>query len=427
MADEEPSDDEEEQEQDEEDEQQSEEEGQVEDDLRGQGEQSNTNPSKEETGMEELQKVISTKKKHMADLQKTLSEEQLLKIRVSKLRGDLLQSRSTTAMHRYAMNALQSADAEKQEMKRLKGLQESTKGQKKKGLGKVTAATESDLRKLSMLVQAQHTKDRVVVDPELRTWYGLFKKFDINRDGCITFEEFQRMLRSILYITADKVSDKALASAWKTLDDDKDGLVDAGAFGRFYRKANIEQQASEFAARRKLVNEQDKQGLGRIPQMKVGIVGVRARSLHRLSRAKLEADAVTPMQEARIEARKLVERWERQEKKLKEELKKIVKEEKKLEAELSSRGALKSKYGGGGSTSSLAASISASRAMIAQADLSGGAKEEEEEGAEEGAEGEEGQEAVNATATNDDGQGEDDEDDADADDFEEDEEDGEEP
>merc|ERR1712048_1097286 len=61
-------------------------------------------------------------------------------------------------------------------------------------------------------------------------------------------------------------------------------------------------------------------------------------------RATIEADALTPLEEARIEARKVVQRWSDEEKLLARQLKKVSKEEKKLVRTLSKRGALRSAY-----------------------------------------------------------------------------------
>ena len=170
------------------------------------------------------------------------------------------------------------------------------------------------------------------------------------------------MVRTTIGAPEQKVKRNSLVAAWRALDEDEDGLIDAGAFGRLYRKAEIGQQLGDFAVRRKEV-----ESTGRAPPMFVGIVGIVARDMHFKSRATVESDSATPMQEARIEARKFVKRLGEEEKRLQVELKKIVKVEKTLERTLSSRGALKSAYGGigsMGSTSSLAASLTASRSSL---------------------------------------------------------------
>lgn len=316
-------------------------------------------------GLEELKKAKLRKGKEKSELQKCLDEEKALKTRVNKLRAELLQSRSTTAMHRSAVYHLHMADAEKADMLKLKGLDQLKK--KRIGGKGVKRASETDLHRLSAALKKEHDARAGRLDPAVRNWFGMFKSYDTNNDNHISFAEFERMVRTTIGVNDQKVTRKSLVAAWRALDDDEDGLIDAGAFGRLYRKAEIGQQLGDFAVRRKEVESKARQGFSRAPPMFVGIVGDVAKEMHFKSRATVEKDVATPMQEARIEARKFVKRLGEEEKRLQVELRKIVKEKTTLEKTLSSRGALRSAYGGLGgmsSTSSLAASLTASRSSL---------------------------------------------------------------
>ena len=72
---------------------------------------------------------------------------------------------------------------------------------------------------------------------ENQAWYGLFKKIDDNNDNHISLVEFKKMVRDNM--RAVNVVGQKDRSAWRSLDLDEDGLIDAGCFGRFYRRVEI--------------------------------------------------------------------------------------------------------------------------------------------------------------------------------------------
>lgn len=314
-------------------------------------------------GFDALKKTKAKKQHEEKELRRTLTEEKELRSKVVKLRAELLRSRSVTAMHRSAMSALIASDKEKDMMKSRKGLDHLKKGGAKE-LQKAKPASDAELTKLSAAVKKAHEARFGALHPSLRNWYGLFKKYDDNFDHCITFPELQAMLRDELRMPTAKVSDKALMSAWRALDDKDSGLLDAGAFGRFYRKADVSQSRKDFNA----VAEKYYKGGFVVRPVVSSYTGflARARDQHYKSRAVIEGGALTPLEEARIEARKDVQRWAEESKLLEQELKKVTKEEKKLARTLSKRGALRSAYSG--PPSSLAEARSASRSMVVQDD-----------------------------------------------------------
>ena len=55
--------------------------------------------------------------------------------------------------------------------------------------------------------------------------------------GLITFAELEHAVRSHLKVTRSALSDAQLQGLWIFLDEDRNGSIDAGEFGRFMRKA----------------------------------------------------------------------------------------------------------------------------------------------------------------------------------------------
>jgi Ca2+-binding EF-hand superfamily protein len=257
-------------------------------------------------GLVELKKAKKKKDKEARMYEGTREEEADLKLRVNKLRAELLKSTVKTAMHRSAMYHLHMADAEKEDMKSRKGLDNLRK--QDRIVQKCAIATEDELKKLSTILRKHHERAVGNLDSEVMSWFGLFKRYDDNNDNHISLVELKNMIRLTLRVSPSAVTDRQLHGAWRALDTDQDGLIDAGAFGRFYRRADIIKERKLLADRRKFVDEQVRHGIAAVPPMYVGIVGDVAKDSHWRSRAKLEIRAVTPMQESRIEASKRAER-----------------------------------------------------------------------------------------------------------------------
>ena len=128
-------------------------------------------------GLEELKKAKLIKRKEVSELRRCLEEEKALKVRVNKLRAELLQSRSTTAMHRSAVYHLHMADAEKADMLKLKGLDQLKRKAAASGKG-VKRASETDLHRLSATLRKEHGARAGRLDPAVRKWFGMFKFYE---------------------------------------------------------------------------------------------------------------------------------------------------------------------------------------------------------------------------------------------------------
>lgn len=250
-------------------------------------------------GLEELKKAKKVVGKEWSEWQKTRDEEADLKLRVNKLRDQLLKSTVRTSVHRSAMYHLHMADSEKAQMKSRKGLDHLERSAA--ALHKRTPANDAELQKLATTLRKYHERHG---GTENQTWYGLFKKIDDNNDNHISLVEFKKMVRDHMHVPVNVVSDKKIDSAWRSLDLDEDGLIDAGCFGRFYRRVEIANEREYLTNRRKQGDEHGKRGLVWVPQIAVGMVGNVAKDMHWKSRSQLEKKALTPMQESRIEVRR---------------------------------------------------------------------------------------------------------------------------
>lgn len=66
--------------------------------------------------------------------------------------------------------------------------------------------------------------------------HKLFKHMDIDQSGRIDFAEFSKMTRSVLKLGKDAVSDQKLWGLWRAIDENGNGFICAGEFGRFMRE-----------------------------------------------------------------------------------------------------------------------------------------------------------------------------------------------
>jgi len=69
------------------------------------------------------------------------------------------------------------------------------------------------------------------------SYYGLFKKMDVDESGRVKFEEFESMIREGLKLDEERLTKPAVWGLWKAIDENANGFICAGEFGRFMRKA----------------------------------------------------------------------------------------------------------------------------------------------------------------------------------------------
>ncbi len=75
--------------------------------------------------------------------------------------------------------------------------------------------------------------------PEARTqgaFFLLFKHMDADGSGIVSFRELLSMVRLVLGISPDELSDLVLKKAWRWLDENATGTMCAGEFNRLMRK-----------------------------------------------------------------------------------------------------------------------------------------------------------------------------------------------
>ena len=71
--------------------------------------------------------------------------------------------------------------------------------------------------------------------PHLQDWFKMFGKIDDDGSGRIQFPEIEEMVRKMLALPKEAISDEQLAAVWLALDDDGSGFITAKEFGPFMK------------------------------------------------------------------------------------------------------------------------------------------------------------------------------------------------
>ena len=92
-------------------------------------------------------------------------------------------------------------------------------------------ASADEIRELSELF---NVAQRAVVPPwEMPSWFKLFKHVDADGSGLIDYDELTEVVRGILRLTEDQLSEARLKALWLALDEDGSGHLSSGEFGMF--------------------------------------------------------------------------------------------------------------------------------------------------------------------------------------------------
>ena len=94
-------------------------------------------------------------------------------------------------------------------------------------------ANEEQLVDISRKINVEMNR----LPPDSRQWINLFKRMDEDGSGLITYDEMERTIREMLRMSAEAIPKRALQGLWLKLDENRNGSIDAGEFGRFMRKA----------------------------------------------------------------------------------------------------------------------------------------------------------------------------------------------
>jgi len=94
-------------------------------------------------------------------------------------------------------------------------------------------ASEAEQQQVSTLLNERMID--IFQDPQARSWYKLFVHMDDDCSGKINFHELEDMIRNELKLPPSMLSDDQLKAVWRSLDEDRSGLITTGEFGRFMR------------------------------------------------------------------------------------------------------------------------------------------------------------------------------------------------
>jgi hypothetical protein len=159
-------------------------------------------------GLGRNEPVPRTHRREVDPVQKEVMQEELMtKRRVLKLRKELGHSRSTAAMLQILSNKRVMGAEVRKETQRLQGAHLSD------SVRHVEPADEAEVSRVATLLVQRLTHTQP--DPSKRNWFTLFKDFDENGDGHITFDELVLMIRHKIKcprkLLPDEIIQKVLA------------------------------------------------------------------------------------------------------------------------------------------------------------------------------------------------------------------------
>ena len=171
-----------------------------------------------------------------------VNEELEIRRQVYKLRNELRNTRSTAALMGVLARKEEAGRQVREETRVLQGAHLSG------SVKHVPPADEATVAFVATTLMKQLAT--IQPDPSKRGWFKLFKDFDANGDGHISFSELMDMIRNIIKMPPEVISDADIQGVWHSIDLDGNGWIDAGEFGRFFRqgeKPNQERRARKAA------------------------------------------------------------------------------------------------------------------------------------------------------------------------------------
>jgi len=198
------------------------------------------------TGLERVAVAASAtraKRREPNAMQVSASAAELVARRkVYKLRRELAHSRSLSAMW-TVMEQNRATGAEvRHETQRLRGAHLSN------SVALVPPASDADVSRLATLLMQQLNK--IEVEPSNRSWFKLFKMFDEDNDGHISYKELVTMIRKTIRMPDTIIPDRQIQAVWHSIDRDGNGWIDAGEFGRFFRQGEKPTKDAKDACQR---------------------------------------------------------------------------------------------------------------------------------------------------------------------------------
>jgi len=114
----------------------------------------------------------------------------------------------------------------------------------------VRPADAAEMAELSAILRDAH---RATSPPwESPSWFKLFRRVDVNGSGLISFDEFAKMVRSLLKLPTSLLSESRLEALWLALDADGSGLISSGEFGAFFKLSLLESRSERASIARLL-------------------------------------------------------------------------------------------------------------------------------------------------------------------------------
>ena len=101
-----------------------------------------------------------------------------------------------------------------------------------KRLAGIAKAEPDAVLSLSKMLNAEMASS---TQPHLNDWFKMFTKIDDDGSGRIQFPEFEEMIRKMLELPKDAISDEQMSAVWLALDDDGSGFITAKEFGPFMK------------------------------------------------------------------------------------------------------------------------------------------------------------------------------------------------
>ena len=103
-------------------------------------------------------------------------------------------------------------------------------------VGEVQPASEEDIVRFGKLFSNKLAEIRPR-DKDSVNSYTLFKNMDADGSGRVKFEEFERMMRVGLKLDEKALPRDNIWSLWRSIDDNENGFICVGEFGRFMKVA----------------------------------------------------------------------------------------------------------------------------------------------------------------------------------------------
>ena len=96
-----------------------------------------------------------------------------------------------------------------------------------------------ELKRLSSMFNER--VDRIVPAGEATTWFKIFKDFDVDHSGLITFDEIESGVRERLRIKESELSQIHLKALWLAMDSDDNGYIESAEFHTFMGRKETQQ------------------------------------------------------------------------------------------------------------------------------------------------------------------------------------------